>query len=183
MVSDRDVQEQSVGDWFFLAAVFAVAGVLGVVWLGAWLAATSTGRGLGVGYAQVLRVVLGLPGHLSDPRLAWPAPARSRLPGPWVYWPCTLLAAAPVVLLAWLVLRRWSSRRFGLADRTRLGVSTEAHFATREDLGPLIVDGPVPGRFILGTVDEVLVATEAPIARPIAPLGSGGRGYRPARGR
>ena len=152
------------------------------MWLGAWLAAAATDHGLGVGYSQDLRVVLSLPGHLSDPRLAWPEPARSRLPGPWLYWPCTLLAAAPAVLVVWLVLRRWSWRRFGLADRTRLGVSTDARLATREDLGPLIVDGPVPGRFILGTVHELLVATEAPIARPTAPLRSGGRGYRPARG-
>ena len=39
MVVERDVPEQSVGDWFFLAAVFVVSGVLLVVWLGGWLAA------------------------------------------------------------------------------------------------------------------------------------------------
>ena len=161
MMAERDVPEQAVGDWFFLAAVFAITGVSLVVWLGGWLAAAAGGRALGVGYPQVLGVVVRLPRSLSDPALAWPSPAAGRLPGPWVYWPCTVLAASPIVLLEWLVLRRWSSRRFGLADRTRLGVSTDARLATVEDLSPLVVDGQVPGRFILGTVHERLVATEA----------------------
>ena len=184
MATERDVLEQSVGDWLFLAAVFAATGVLFVVWLGGWLAAAAIGRALGVGYAQVLGVVLRLSGHFADPRLAWPSPGSDRLPGPWIYWPCTAIAAAPVVLVAWLVLRRWSSRRFGLADRTRLGVSTDARLATRADLAPLIVDGPVKGRFILGTVHDLLVATEAPIDRPWAPLQGSQRRrvYRPARG-
>ena len=173
-----------MGDWLFLAAVFVVTGVLGTVWLGGWLAAVVSGQALGVGYSEVLGVAVRLPGQLADPRLAWPPSASTSLPGPLVYWPCTALAASPVVLLAWLVLRRWSSRRFGLVDRTRLGVSTDARLATPVDLEPLIVASATPGRFILGTVHEQLVATEAPIARPTAPLRAspGRRVYRPARG-
>ena len=67
MVAEREVPEQAVGDWFFLVAVFAVSGVLVVVWLGGWLAAALTGHALGVGYAQALGVLVRLVGSLSDP--------------------------------------------------------------------------------------------------------------------
>ena len=34
---------------------------------------------------------------MSHPAHAWPAPASGRLPGPWVYWPCTALAAIELI--------------------------------------------------------------------------------------
>jgi type IV secretion system protein VirD4 len=42
----------------------------------------------------------------------------------------------------------------------RLGVKGTARFASARDLTSLIVDGPTPGRFILGSVGRHLVATE-----------------------
>src|SRR5262249_32660629 len=108
------------------------------------------------------RATVALPGHLSEPQLAWPAAAARVLPAPLVYWLCTAAAAAVSVALVSLVLhlvgRRW---RFGLEPRKRLGVPAEGRLATRKDLAPLVVRDSVPGRFQLGYVGRSLVATES----------------------
>src|SRR5690606_38207663 len=57
---------------------------------------------------------------------------------------------------------RWraGARGIGPVRLRRLGVKGAARLATARDLAPLIVDGPQPGRFILGRVGRHLVATE-----------------------
>jgi type IV secretion system protein VirD4 len=62
-----------------------------------------------------------------------------------------------VVLLGF---RLFGRARVGSARRRPLGVDARARFATRRDLRPLIVAGPVPGRFPLGVCHRRLVATE-----------------------
>ena len=144
-----------------LAAV--LFGVLGVaVWGGAWLAVVVTGGGgfdAGVGDGVV--AAFRLPGHLTEPGAAWPGGARAGIPGPLVYWPATLVVLAVVGAGAagglWL-WQRWQTA--GTVDRERLGVNAKAWFARRRDLATLFVDGPVPGRFILGRLGRRLVATE-----------------------
>ena len=58
-----------------------------VVWLtgaiGGWL---NAGHGPRLSAAATATVLIRLPGHLGDPRAAWPAPWPSRLPGAaWLY--------------------------------------------------------------------------------------------------
>jgi len=139
-----------------------VAAVAGVLWAGAALATVvSGGGGLGAGLADAARAAVALPGHLSAPAAAWPAPASGRIPGPWLYWPSTVLALAAAGAATAFVLRwRAGARGIGPIRLRRLGVKGTARFATARDLAPLLVDGPTPGRFILGRVGRHLVATE-----------------------
>jgi len=139
-----------------------VAAVAGVVWAGGVLATVVAGGGApGAGLADAARAVVALPSHLSDPAVAWPAPASARIPGPWLYWPSTALAFAVAGGVTAVVLRwRAGARGIGPIRLRRLGVKGSARFATTRDLAPLVVDGPKPGRFILGRVNGKLVATE-----------------------
>ena len=165
--------------------------VFGIGWsvvAGAWLAvavlaAAVGGERLGVSGQSAIEVVFRLPSTVFDPATAWPEPAASRLPGPFVYWPATLAAASPLMVGAWWWRTRRNRHSIGLDVRERLGVDSEARFASHADLAPLIVDGATPGRFVLGTINDDLVATERPMARPVTvqrrpkhPV------YRPARG-
>jgi type IV secretion system protein VirD4 len=139
-----------------------VAAVAGVVWAGAALATVvAGGGGLGAGLADAARAAVALPGRLSDPAAAWPAPVAARMPGPWLYWPSTALACSAAGGITVIVLRwRAGARGIGPIRLRRLGVKGAARFATARDIAPLIVDGPAPGRFILGRVGRHLVATE-----------------------
>lgn len=159
-----------------------------VVWTvagGAWIAASLTG---GTVVAADLRsgfvtALFGFVSHWSDPAAAWPQPVSAELPGPIWYWLATIVAGClPAgLVVVWRKVR--PTRHLGLQRRERLGVDAEARMATLRDIAPLVVEGPVPGRLLLGTVHDKLVATEAPIARPKTvqrrpkvPT------YRPARG-
>jgi type IV secretion system protein VirD4 len=139
-----------------------VVAVAGVVWAGSSLAtAVSGGGALGAGLADAAKAAVALPGHLSKPAAAWPAPASARIPGPWLYWPSTALAFSAAGGITALALRwRAGARGIGPVRLRRLGVKGAARLATARDLAPLIVDGPQPGRFILGRVGRHLVATE-----------------------
>ncbi|MGH9031390.1 MAG: type IV secretory system conjugative DNA transfer family protein [Acidimicrobiia bacterium] len=138
-----------------------VGAVAGVAWAGAALAALAAGGSLDAGLTAAATAAVELPGHLTDPAAAWPTPASSQLPGPWLYWPATLVALAAAVSLLVIVLRwRAGARGVGPVRLRRLGMKGHARFATARDLAPLVVDGPRPGRFILGRVDGKLIATE-----------------------
>jgi hypothetical protein len=83
-------------------------GVVGVAlaWAGATLATVLTGGGFPeLTAADTAQVLTRLPGHLGEPALAWPEPARARMPGPVAYWGCHALLLAAVVALALLVAR------------------------------------------------------------------------------
>jgi type IV secretion system protein VirD4 len=182
--SGREIHELSIGDRALVAVGIVGAAVLWMVFAGAWLAARLTGHDLGVDGSDGFAVLGRLWGRLGDPAAAWPEPARSRLPGPWLYWPCTAAAGLPLLAVGWWWVRR-DQRRLGLERRVRLGVDAEARMATVADLTPILVDGPQPRRMILGTVHGRLVATEAPQPRPTTLASKSARlspTYRPTRG-
>jgi len=132
-----------------------------VVWAGASLAAVLRhGVGLGAPVATSFGSLLRLPKYFGHPAMAWPEPARSRLPGPLLYWTCTMVVTAVGVGLALGVWRIFRGSRETLDRRTRLGVPAQARLARPRDLAPLIVRRPVAGRFLLGRVGHHLLATE-----------------------
>lgn len=141
-------------------AVVAVGGC--VVWMGAALAALLSGHSLDASFVDALRAAAAFhPRLLTDPARAWPEPARTNLPGPWLYWGSTAVVVAVVTVIAALALRRWEGWPVGMARRRPLGVDGKARFARRRDLAPLVVSGAEHGRFILGRVGRRFVATEA----------------------
>ena len=132
------------------------------IWAGAQLAARVFGAGhwLDLELSDATHALLRLGAHLGEPRRAWPVATQGGLPGPVPYWACT---AVPVALLAGITVPlAYAATRSGAGSprRRRLGVDTRARFAHRRELTPLIVQGPCPGRFILGRVGRHLVATE-----------------------
>ncbi len=145
--------------------LFVGAGVAGVVWAGAQLAAR-LGRGawLDAGLAPALHALLRLPSHLRDPKMAWPAELRAALPGATLYWACTLSVLVITLVVLIFAYRIWPHSGVGVERRERLGVDTAARLATTRDVAPLVVSRPEEGRFILGRVGRRLVATE--VRRP-----------------
>jgi type IV secretion system protein VirD4 len=136
-------------------AVLAVA----ITWAGATAAAALSGHGaLGVSLPDAAGAIVRLPAQLGDPAQAWPEPVRSRLPGVAVYWTCQLLVIVAAVALALMAWRVW--RRLGQGGSGQLGVSAEAGFARRRDLGRLGVRRPVEGRLTLGIGSGRLLAAE-----------------------
>jgi type IV secretion system protein VirD4 len=144
-----------------VAVVLAVGGIAAVIWIAAAATAAVTNHGvLHAGLGDALAAAVRLPSTFGSPADAWPPPARPQLQNPTIYWAATTLITAGAATLAAVIARVAGRGGFGLEPRHRLGVSAEARFATTRDLAPLIVDGPQPGRFILGRVGRRLVATE-----------------------
>src|SRR5262245_15384972 len=169
--SSRELYELSLGERMTLVVCLAAVAVVWAGVAGAWLAAAARGDGLGVSGQAAIEALARIPETLSDPAQAWPQPAAQPLPGPILYWGCTTVAAIPPLAAAVWWMRRSHHRRPGLARRIRLGVDAEARLAQVADLAPILVDGPTPGRFILGRVHGRLVATEAPLPRPATAFG------------
>lgn len=169
---DRD----GIGSFEWLIVI--VGGVLltavVAVWGGASLAVLLAGAPVVVPFADAASALFALPGHVADPAGVWPGRIASRLPGPVVYWACTALVGMVVVAVVAVGVRVLSRSTVGTATRRPLGVDGRARFASRRDLAPLLVAGPVPGRFVLGRFARRLVATES------SPL-PGPRGRRDVR--
>lgn len=150
-----------LGEQLFIAVVLVVAGVAGVVWGGAALAFWRAGHGgINTGLGPALEAAVRLPHHFGDPKTAWAEPARAQLPGPVLYWAATLLAlsaGAAVGYGGWRFLR--PPERV-LDRRRRFGVDAQARLARPADLAPLIIRGPVAGRFVLGRLGRHILATE-----------------------
>src|SRR5690606_14734166 len=133
----------STGEAALLVLGGFVAGSGAVVWLGAALAALVAGGRLSGGLSDAVRAAFRLPQHVGDPRAAWPSePDRAALPGPLVYWLCTVVVVVCLAAVFMVLLRLWRLTRD--RGRVRLGVETRARFASRHDLAPLVVDQPVP---------------------------------------
>lgn len=148
-------------DTLVLCVLGAAGAVAAAVWAGAELAVFVARRqALPVGLASAVQAVFGLPSNVLDPARAWPAEVQDLVPGPVLYWLCTLLSAAAVVAGVILGYRLFASPGAGTDRRRRLGVDTQARLAVPRDLAPLIVSGPTPGRFIIGRVGRHLLATE-----------------------
>ncbi|MDF1595727.1 MAG: type IV secretory system conjugative DNA transfer family protein [Acidimicrobiia bacterium] len=102
----------------------------------------------------------------TDPANAWPAPARSLLPGPLAYY--TTLTVITLALLAVATFGyRWHQRQTEAE-------SGSARWAKPRDLKPLLIRKPQPGRLTLGTVHRRLIATEA--QHSVAVIGPAGTG-------
>lgn len=179
MSSDSPVSKpgSSGNDGLILGALAGVIGLAAVVWAGAALAAFVSGGGsFRAGLPEAIQALLHLPAERSDPRRAWPEPIQGALPGPLLYWACTvtvLVVVATIARFGWGWWRRSTDR-----GRVRLGVDVRARFASLRDLAPLVVDAPPPaGRFVLGRVSGRLVATEDARGAPMAP-GRWGRRVR-----
>lgn len=148
------------------------------VWAGAQLSALlASGYPPPVGLADTVRAAVRLPGAVADPASAWPAAVRPLLGGPVLYWSCTVLVLAALMLAAAVTLSV-AAPRVGVGRRLRLGVDTRARLASVRELAPLLVRGPTPGRLILGTIAGRLVATEDRAAAGGRRAGGGRRGDR-----
>lgn len=153
--------------------VVLALGVIGVVWIGAHLAALLNGERLAAGLAPTFHALVRLPANAQDPRLAWGPPWQSALPAAPLYWACTAFAASLGAVAVAFALRIFGRGPIGTEKRNRLGVDTKARLATARDVRPLIVKGPTPGRLILGRVNGHLVASE--LRDPTRPAKPGSR--------
>lgn len=142
----------------YLALAAIVASVLGLVWLLGGIAGLLFGAGwpaLDIG--QLLVTALRLPSHLGDPRAAWPRGMRPELPGAAGFYVSAALigivgiGTAILISRASIELPRLGARR---------GRPPAARWATRRDLAPLRVQGPQPGRLVLGRSGRSLLAAE-----------------------
>lgn len=138
-----------------------VAAAVGGLWAGASLALVVSGNAGWVGASAAVDALGRLPGHMGDPAAAWPAPYEAALPGPGLYWTCTGAAAAAVAASVAAGARLVGRSRVGTSRRRPLGVDARPSFARRRDLAPLLVTGPVTGRFVMARFGRRLVATEA----------------------
>ncbi len=138
------------------------AGVsLGSVWGGAQIAARlAHGEWLPAGLGAAFSALVRLPANSDEPARAWGPELANGLPGPLLYWACTVAALATTVMAVLTLHRALVHQRVGTDKRRRLGVEVRSQLARKRDLRPLIVRGPGPGRMILGKVGSALVATE-----------------------
>jgi type IV secretion system protein VirD4 len=164
--------ERSGGLGGFELVVFGAATVVGAWWGGAVLAAALFAQsGLGGGLAVAVSALVAVPSQMSDPRRAWPAEQAAVLPGPYAYWVCTAVVLAVLVCAVWLVWL-WVGSNLGQKRRKRLGQVVRGRFARRRELATLAVDGPTPGRFLLGRHrgwGDTVLATESRMHMTLPP--------------
>jgi type IV secretion system protein VirD4 len=84
------------------ALTWAWVGLTGGLFGGGWPKLTAS---------QLQHAILRLPGHLSDPRLAFDAALRSRLPGPVGFYATLVLLLIVVGAAAWLTVWLWQRHR------------------------------------------------------------------------
>jgi len=146
-------------------AVIALGAVL-LAGLGVWLVAQTAAvlfsrRAAALSPPEAIGGLLRLPGHLGDPRAAWPSAARHELPGPVGFYLAALIVLAVAVLAAVGVARmvRWGRDHAPTAapDRAR---DRSARWARGGDLRSLHIKAPVRGRVTLGRAGGRLLAGE-----------------------
>lgn len=158
----------------------AVVGVFAALYallagLTAWIAGTLFGEGAPhVRLLEIGPVLVRLPQHLDDPRVAWAAADSRLLPGPVGYYSALMLAVLLLAVLAaplvWGSLLASGLLEPGPTDgpddrphpfRSRSGAERPSDaLATRKDLADLLVNSPQPGRVVLGHAFGKLVASQ-----------------------
>ncbi len=138
-------RSQGISDLAMLVLIGSAVAVGGLVWLWGGIAGALFGGGWPtIAAAQLPGVLARLPARLGDPASAWPAAARSRLPGPAGFYE----ALAPLGIAAGALVGAGS--RFGaLAPLTR---GTGARWAGAGELRALrsLARSRRAGRLILG---------------------------------
>jgi hypothetical protein len=107
-----------------LAAVALLAGIAAVVWAGAAIACLGVGASAS-SFTDSLRAASRLPGHLSEPGKAWPAPLDI---DPVRYWLGQTIVLAFLAVAARLA---WPHRHHLWGSRQALGVKPHVGVATR----------------------------------------------------
>lgn len=144
-----------------LVAVAVAA--IGTVWLGAVLALLTAGEPWLPGITAAVDAVPRLVAQPTEPAAAWPQSYAEHLPAVAQYWMCTGVAGLVHATVGAFALRWWWRRpRAGTERRTPLGVDSNAAFATRRDLKPILIRRPTTGRFIVARHGRSVVATEPP---------------------
>ena len=163
-------------DSFELGLILVLGAVMltaGVIYVGAWLAALTSGGHIRGGVSELLPVVGRLAQHPRDPVAAW-GPLATGLPSPTVYWACTIAVVIVAVGLVATGLMVW--RRRSRSGEARLGVEPDARMAKRGDVAPIVIKSVVPpvGRMLLGRLAPrgPMLATEDRERHPL-------RGRRP----
>lgn len=142
-------------DALLFVAVLAVLGLGLVVWAAGELSALlSSRRWAGTSLADMGQVLVRLVGEPLEPDRAWPAPARTLIPGPVIFYSVLaflLIGACGLTVVTWSRV----CDLFGAPDG-RDG----SKWARLTDLRELIVTGPRRARLILGRVGSKLIAAE-----------------------
>lgn len=150
-----------LGERIALGALALVLGAAAAAWLVAQLAALLFAGGpASLSPTDAASALLRLPGHLDDPRAAWPAPQRSGLPGAAGFYVAGLLMLAALGAVAVAVARAVGWSRDRGAGRVRGGRDRGARWARRGDLRELTIGQARPGRVTLGRAYGRLVAAE-----------------------
>ena len=153
MNSGDDPVVRRIGDAAVLVAVATCLSVGAWMWasgqLAGWLA---SGRWPAIPVWAGVAILTHLPSHLTDPRAAWPATVRGRLPGPALLYGCALVVLVGTGTTGWLAVRlgvalarRIPGRRPGWPGGIRTPVSHRrttvrgAHWAGRGDTRDLRV--------------------------------------------
>jgi type IV secretion system protein VirD4 len=147
------------GDLVALCLVGVLTAPLAIVWLASAAAGTlAHGQPTALTLAEAIRVMLKLPGHLANPRLAWPAALRRQLPAA-IVLNAVLLLAAVLVLGVLVVVVSVLAHRHHRGERGRA-----ARWASRGELAELHTQTPQPGRISLGEHQGRLIAAEARVS-------------------
>jgi type IV secretion system protein VirD4 len=121
---------ERVSDLAVVAVVGVVTALIALLWLWGAIAGTLFGRGWPhVDGAQLLAVLVQVPGHLGDPARAWPASDRAMLPGAGGFYAALALLIATVATTVTV-----ATRITGPALRAR---RPGARWAGRAELRPL----------------------------------------------
>jgi type IV secretory pathway TraG/TraD family ATPase VirD4 len=114
------------------AGLAVAATVAGFGWLVAHTAAGLAGHPIAVSLSVAMHGLLAWRHHLANPRLAFPRPARSGLPGPFLMYGAAtivIITLSAIGLLTARVLRRWrvdGSRGYATAGDVRRALSETA---------------------------------------------------------
>ncbi len=126
-----DSRTGGVSDLAMLVAIGTALGIGLLLWLWGGIAGAIFGRGWPqIDSGELLGVLTRLPGHVANPAAAWPAPWRSRLPGPSGFYGALALLGAAVSAVVLLGLR------VGTVGLLR-GRGAGARWASGSDLGAL----------------------------------------------